>query len=75
LWIDMKLGPERSTMLSYRQHLRSYLLLHLGDVLLKALTAAKVQAVFTALIRTQGAAGKSLSAGTLQRIHATLPRA
>jgi hypothetical protein len=68
----MKLGPERSTMLSYRQQLRSYLMPQIGDVLFKDLTTAKVQAMFTTLVRTEGAAGRQLSAGTLQRIHATL---
>jgi integrase len=40
--------------------------------LLRELTQARVQAMFTALIRTHGAAGRPLRAGTLQRIHATL---
>jgi hypothetical protein len=56
----------------YRQHVRAYLIPHLGSTLLRELTQARVQAMFTALIRTRGVAGRPLSAGTLQRIHATL---
>ncbi|GLY67242.1 site-specific integrase [Amycolatopsis taiwanensis] len=72
LWLDTRLGPEQSTMHAYRQHVRTYLIPYLGATLLRELTNARVQAMFTALIRTQGAAGRPLSAGTLQRIHATL---
>jgi site-specific recombinase XerD len=72
LWVDMRLGSQWSTLRGYRQHIRNYLKPYLGDVLLRDLTAARVQAMFTAIVRTHGAAGRPLSAGTLQRIHATL---
>jgi hypothetical protein len=72
LWVDMRLGSQRSTMRGNRQHIRTYLKPHLGEVLLRDLTAARVQAMFTAIVRTHGATGRPLSAGTLQRIHATL---
>ena len=72
LWLDTRLGPGKSTMRSYRQHVRNYLIPHLGATLLRELTNARVQAMFTSIIRTHGAAGTPLTAGTLQRIHATL---
>ncbi|WP_329052988.1 site-specific integrase [Amycolatopsis sp. NBC_01488] len=72
LWLDTRLGPGKSTMRGYRQHIHGYLIPYLGGHLLKELTNAHVQAMFTAIIRTHGAAGRPVSAGTLQRIHATL---
>ncbi|WP_406640255.1 tyrosine-type recombinase/integrase [Amycolatopsis sp. WGS_07] len=59
-------------MRSYRQHVRGYLIPYLGDRLLGELSNAQVQAMFTAIIRTHGAAGRPVSAGTLQRIQAAL---
>src|SRR5205807_6497169 len=34
LWLDTRLGPEKSTMRSYRQHVRNYLIPNLGGPLL-----------------------------------------
>ena len=45
---------------------------YLGGTLLRELTEPKVQTMFVALIRTHGTAGRPLTAGSLQRIHATL---
>lgn len=72
LWGDMRIGTQQSTLSSYRQHIRSYITPYLGDGLLRELTPEKVQAMFTAIVRTHGAAGSPLAPGTLQRIHATL---
>jgi hypothetical protein len=72
LWLDTRLGLARSTLRCYSHHVRDYLIPYLGGTLLRELTQARVQAMFTALIRTHGAAGRPLRAGTLQRIHATL---
>ncbi|HVW39837.1 MAG TPA: hypothetical protein VHC18_00650 [Amycolatopsis sp.] len=72
LWLDTRLGPSGSTLRGYRQHVHDYLVPYLGGTLLTELTNARVQAMFTAIIRTHGAAGRPLSAGTLQRIQATL---
>jgi integrase len=71
LWLDTRIGPGRSTLQSYRQHVRTYLIPHLGRTLLSELKQARVQEMFTALIRTHGVTGRPLSPGTLQRIHAT----
>ena len=57
-----------STSRGYAAHMRSYLVPYLGGIPLAALTAGDVQAMFTAVIRDQGA----VSAATLHRIHATL---
>jgi len=72
LWLDTRLGPGESTLRSYRQHIHCYLIPHLGARLLNELTGAHVQAMFTAIIRTNGVAGRPVTAGTLQRIQATL---
>ncbi|MET9260814.1 site-specific integrase [Amycolatopsis sp. NPDC004079] len=72
LWLDSRVGPGASTLRSYRQHVRGYLIPYLGDRLLGELSNAQVQAMFTAIIRTHGAAGRPVTAGTLQRIQATL---
>ncbi|MFD8494937.1 tyrosine-type recombinase/integrase [Amycolatopsis sp. NPDC059657] len=72
LWVDTRVGLEKSTLRSYRQHVRAYLIPYLGRIKLGKLKQPKVQAMFTSIIRTSGVAGSPLSAGTLQRIHATL---
>jgi site-specific recombinase XerD len=72
LWLDTRVGPSKSTLRGYRQHIHDYLIPNLGGRMLKELTNAHVQAMFTAIIRTHGAAGRPLTAGTSQRIHATL---
>lgn len=46
--------------------MQDYLIPHLGGTLLRELTYARVQAMFVTLIRTHGAAGRPLSAGTLR---------
>jgi integrase len=51
---------------------RLYLAPYLGQVLLAELTAAQVQAMFTAIIRHHQALGTPVSAATLNRIRATL---
>lgn len=61
-----------STMRSYAMHARRHLVPHLGRERVAELTPARVQAMFISLIRTHAAAGRPLSAATLQRIQATL---
>jgi integrase len=56
----------------YAAHVRLYLAPYLGEVLLAELTAAQVQAMFTAIIRHHHAMGTPISAATLARIRATL---
>ncbi len=34
LWLDTRIGPGASTLRSYRQHIRGYLIPYLGDQLL-----------------------------------------
>jgi integrase len=70
--LDIRLGPGESTLRGYRQHIHAYLIPYLGGHLLKELTNAHVQAMFTAIIRTCGCAGLPVTAGTLRRIHATV---
>jgi hypothetical protein len=56
----------------YTAHVRLYLAPYLGQILLAELSAAHVQAMFTAIIRQHQALGSPVSAATLNRIRATL---
>jgi hypothetical protein len=71
-WLASRVSLRASTSRSYAEHVRSYLLPYLGAIPLAALTAGDLQAIFTAVIRDEGALGRPVSAATLHRIHATL---
>jgi integrase len=71
-WLVSRTSPATSTMRSYAAHVRLYLAPYLGPVLLGELSAAHVQAMFTAIIRHHQALGAPVSAATLHRIRATL---
>jgi len=71
-WLASRTSPAASTVRSYAGHVRLYLKPYLGQVLLAELSAAHVQAMFTAITRHQNAAGSPVSAATLSRIRATL---
>jgi hypothetical protein len=51
---------------------RGYLVPYLGGIPLVELSPADVQQMFTAIIRSEAALGRPVSAATLCRIHATL---
>ncbi|MGW3964230.1 tyrosine-type recombinase/integrase [Amycolatopsis sp. NPDC005003] len=72
LWLESRENLAPSTMRSYAMHTRRHLIPHLGREPVAELTPARLQAMFTSLIRTHAAAGRPLSTATLQRIHATL---
>jgi integrase len=72
LWLESRENLSPSTMRSYAMHVRRHLIPHLGRDRVSELTSARVQAMFTSLIRTHAATGRPLSPATLQRIHATL---
>jgi integrase len=71
-WLASRVSLRASTRRSYAAHVRSYLVPYLGGLPLAALTAGDVQAMFTAVIRDDGALGRPVSVATLHRIHATL---
>jgi integrase len=71
-WLASRVSLRASTSRSYAEHVRSCLLPYLGAIPLAALTAGDLQAIFTAVIRDEGALGRPVSAATLHRIHATL---
>ena len=56
-WLVSRTSPAASTMRSYAAHVRLYLAPYLGPVLLGELSAAHVQAMFTAIIRHHQALG------------------
>ena len=65
-------SPAASTVRGYAAHVRLYLAPCLGQVLLADLSAAHVQAMFTAITRQHQELGSPVSAATLSRIRATL---
>ena len=71
-WLASRTSPAASTMRGYAAHVRLYLAAYLGPVLLAELSAAHVQAMFTAIIRHHQELGPPVSAATLNRVHATL---
>ena len=71
-WLVSRTSPAASTVRGYTAHVRLYLAPYLGQVLLAELSAAHVQAMFTAIIRQHQAFGSPVSAATLSRIRATL---
>jgi hypothetical protein len=71
-WLAARTGPAASTVRGYTAHVRPYLVPYLGPVLLAELSAAHVQAMFTAITRQHQALGSPVSAATLNRIRATL---
>jgi integrase len=71
-WLASRTSPAASTLRSYAGHVRLYLAPCLGQVLLAELSAAHVQAMFTAIIRQHQALGSPVTAATLNRIRATL---
>ena len=71
-WLASRVSLRASTSRGYAAHVRSYLVPYLGGIPLAALTAGDVQAMFTAVTRDEGALGRTVSAATLHRIHATL---
>jgi hypothetical protein len=68
-------GPVRAQAIDAARlcpHLRLYLAPYLGQILLADLSAAHVQAMFTAISRLHAAAGMPVSPATLARVKATL---
>jgi integrase len=65
-------GPRPSTLRGYAAHVRLYLVPYLGQILLADLSAAHVQAMFTAIARQHAAAGTPIAPATLARVKATL---
>lgn len=63
LWLEMRTALSFNTHRIYSQHIRHYVKPHLGGAPLRELTAGRVQAMFTCLMRTPGASGKPLVAG------------
>lgn len=71
-WLAARSAPRPSTLRGYAVHVRLYLAPYLGQILLADLSAAHVQAMFTAISRQHAAAGTPVSPATLARVRATL---
>lgn len=70
-WLDNHQGAS-STVTGYADHVRRYLTPLLGHLLLAEVAVAHVEQMFQVIIREHQAAGRRLSAATLDRIRATL---
>jgi len=71
-WLASRVSLRASTRRSYAAHVRGYLIPYLGGIPLAQLTAADVQAMFTAIIGQHAAGGHPVNPATLRRIHATV---
>jgi integrase len=72
LWLATLGHIRGSTLCAYRANVETYLLPRLGGVLVRELTADRIQAMVADLIRDGGVSGHPLRPGTLRHIHATL---
>ncbi|WP_410638074.1 tyrosine-type recombinase/integrase [Amycolatopsis sp. lyj-346] len=72
LWLATLVHLRDSTLCSYRTSVENYLIPCLGGVLVRELTADRIQAMVADLIRDGGASGHPLRPGTLRHVHATL---
>ncbi len=70
-WLDNHPGAP-STVTGYADHVRRYLSPLLGHLLLAEVSVAHVEKMFQVITREHQAAGRRLSAATLDRIRATL---
>ncbi len=61
-----------STLRSYREHVRHYLIPHLGHIRLASLRTTHVQATFRIISSGRTRSGRLIAPSTLQRIRATL---
>lgn len=71
-WLASRVSLRASTRHGYAAHVRGYLIPCLGAVPIADLAQGDVQGMFTAIAGCHKAAGRPVSAATLQRIHATL---
>jgi integrase len=71
-WLASRAAPRPSTLRGYTAHVRLYLAPYLGQIMLADLSAAHVQAMFTAISRQHATAGTPIAPATLARIKATL---
>jgi len=68
-WLEGKRALRPSTLKSYQDHLRLYLVPHLGHLRLKDLSAAHVDQMITSIA---SGSHRALTATTIHHIHATL---
>lgn len=71
-WLASRTAPRPSTLRGYAAHVRLYLVPYLGQIVLADLSAAHVQAMFTAIARQHAAAGTPITPATMARVKATL---
>lgn len=72
LWLATLVHLRGTTLSAYRSNVETYLIPCLGGVLVRELTADRIQAMVADLIRNGGVSGHPLRPGTLRHVHATL---
>lgn len=72
LWLATLVHLRGTTLCSYRANVETYLIPSLGGVLMRELTADRIQVMLADLVRHGGVSGQPLRPRTLQHIHATL---
>ncbi|MGW3964255.1 tyrosine-type recombinase/integrase [Amycolatopsis sp. NPDC005003] len=72
LWLATLVHLRGTTLSAYRSNIETYLIPCLGGVLVRELTADRIQAMVADLIRNGGVSGHPLRPGTLRHVHATL---
>lgn len=71
-WLASRIALRAETRRSYGELVANYLVPYLGGMPVSEVRTADVQAMLASVIRRHDAAGRSLSAATLQRIYATV---
>jgi hypothetical protein len=72
VWLASRVTLRPATLRSYSAHVSDYLTPNLGHILLRELTTAQVQRMFTVLLRRGMVCGRDMTPTTMARIHATL---
>ncbi|MFF4678866.1 tyrosine-type recombinase/integrase [Amycolatopsis sp. NPDC001319] len=72
IWLEMRQSLSFNTRRLYAQHVSSYLKPYLGNVPLRSLTVARVQAMFVALARANSMRARPLAPATFVRIRGAL---
>ena len=71
-WLGSRVRLRPATMRSYTGIVRTHLIPYLGGVPLRELSRREIEAMLVAIGRHSAASGRAVSAGTVERIHATL---
>ena len=72
VWLGSRVYLRPATLRSYSGISREHLVPHLGGLALRELSPRDIEAMFTSIRWRSAARGRAVSAGTIERVHATL---